>query len=80
MQDGVTALSIASVAGHTSTVRVLLQHGAVVDHKTDVRIIVMTFVHSNITSMHIDVVSLCRMGQLLSTWQVRKVILTLLLY
>ena len=63
MQNGITALSLASAAGHTSTARVLLQHGAVVDHKANVRIIiVLTFVHSTITSMHIDVVSLCRMG------------------
>ena len=63
MQNGTTALSYASVYGHTSTARVLLQHGAVVDHEANVRIIiVMTFVHSTITSMHIGVVSLCRMG------------------
>ena len=81
MQNGITALSLASELGHTSTARVLLQHGAVVDHKTDVRIIIVTtFVHSTITSMHIDVVTLCRMGRLLSTQQVAKVIMTLLLY
>ena len=81
IQNGVTALYYASALGHTSTARVLLQHGAVVDHKSNVRIIVvMTFVHSTITSMHIDVVSLCRMGRLLSTWQVAEVIMTLLLY
>ena len=63
MQNGCTALSYASGLGQTSTARVLLQHGAVVDHKTNVRIIiVMAFVHSTIISMHIDVVSLCRMG------------------
>ena len=76
MQNGDTALTYASGLGQASTVRVLLQHGAVVDHKKNVRIIVMTFVHSTITSMHINVVSLCRMGQLLSTWQVKKVIMT----
>ena len=77
MQDGATALSYASEFGQAITARVLLQHGAVVDHKDNVRIIVvMTFVHSTITSMHIDVVSLCRMGELLSTGQVNKVIMT----
>ena len=63
MQGGATALSFASGLGQASTARVLLQQGAVVDHKANVRIIIVTtFVHSTITSMHIDVVSLCRMG------------------
>ena len=50
MQGGATALTYASAAGQASTARFLLQHGAVVDHKANVRIIVMTFVHSTITS------------------------------
>ena len=67
MQNGFTALTYASVAGQASTVMVLLQYQADVDHKNNVRIIiVMTFVHSIITSMHIDVhvVSLCSTGGL----------------
>ena len=41
MQDGHTALMYASVAGEAGTVRVLLDHGAVVDLRDNVRIIDM---------------------------------------
>ena len=39
MQDGHTALMLASDKGEADTVRVLLDHGAVVDLKNNVRII-----------------------------------------
>ena len=53
MQNGLTALTYASEFGQASTTRVLLQHGAVVDHKANVRIIiVMTFVHSIYHHLH----------------------------
>ena len=41
MQYGWTALIYASVAGEADTVRVLLDHGAVVDLRNNVRIIDM---------------------------------------
>ena len=41
MQDGRTALMYASTSGEADTVRVLLDRGAVVDHRDNVRIIDM---------------------------------------
>ena len=42
MQDGKTALAYASMSGQTSTAKVLLTHGAVVEHKAKVRSVVMS--------------------------------------
>ena len=73
MQDGRTALMDASQFGDAGTVRVLLDHGAVVDLKNNVRITDM--IKFGMLNNHLlsDVVLLCRMGKLLYGWQVVRV-------
>ena len=73
MQEGATALMYASECGEADTVRVLLDRGAMVDHRDNVRIIdTIEFGMLN-NHLHIDVVLLCRMGELLFGWQVVRV-------
>ena len=73
MQNGQTALMYASLYGETDTVRVLLDCGAIVDLRDNVRIIDMIeFVMLN-NHLHIDMVLLCRMGELLFGGQVARV-------
>ena len=73
MQDGHTALMEASRFGDADTVRVLLDHGAVVDLRDNVRIIDMIKFGMLNNHLHIDVVLLCRMGKLLFGGQVARV-------
>ena len=73
MQDGHTALMWASRFGEAGTVRVLLDRGAVADLRDNVRIIDMIKFGMLNNHLHIDVVLLCRMGELLFGWQVVRV-------
>ena len=41
MQDGTTALMYASVCGHVATMRVLIEYGAAVSYRDNVRIIIL---------------------------------------
>ena len=70
MQDGRTALMDASEFGNADTVRVLLDRGAIVDLRDNVRIIDM--IKFGMLNNHLDInmVLLCRMGELLFGWQV----------
>ena len=73
MQDGRTALMYASELGEVDTVRVLLDHGTMVNLKDNVRIIDM--IKSGMLNNHlrIDVTLLCRMEKLLFGGQVVRV-------
>ena len=60
----------ASDDGETDTVTVLLDCGAVIDLRDNVRIIDIIKLNSD---LDIDMVLLCRKGELLFGWQVRWV-------
>ena len=70
MQDGWTALMYASYKGEAGTVSVLLDHGAAVDLRDNVRIIKFGMLNNH---LDIDMVLLFRMGELLFGWQVERV-------